>query len=272
MRRLFLFSLVLFVAACTEVTGDAVGSSSVPDGDRALVVHVSDGDSLIVEFEGIEHRVRLIGINAPERDECFGSEAWARLEAMVLDQQVTLVKDVETEDQYGRMLRYVYLDGSLINADLVKDGFAMARSYEPNTSARASLSAAESEARRDRLGLWAEGACAVSASVRIDHIEADAPGPDDENLNGEWLELVNEGDSRVELSSWSIRDAESVNRFSIPDGAGLDAGQSLRIYTGCGDDSPADLFWCSATPVWNNRGDVGYLLDPEGKIADRSDY
>ncbi|NNC39265.1 MAG: hypothetical protein HKN95_01130 [Acidimicrobiia bacterium] len=274
MRRSLSLVFLLLVAACSDLSPSAGSpiSADVPAGDEALVVHVSDGDSLIVEIDGTERRVRLIGINAPETDECFGEESSERLESLLLDRQVTLVADLEPEDQYGRLLRYVFLDGSLINEELAAGGYAMARSYEPNTARQSALRAAEEEARTAELGLWAKSACAAESDLTIDHVEADAPGPDDENLNGEWIRIKNDGDDPQTLDGWSIRDAESVNRFEFPDGIRLEAGDDLTVFTGCGDATASGIFWCSPGPVWNNRGDVAFLLDPGGKIADRFDY
>lgn len=273
-RRLSPLVLLLLAAACSDVSPSAGSptSAEAPGGDDAVVVHVSDGDSLIVDVAGTEHRVRLIGINAPETDECFGSEATTHLESRLLDRQVTLVADIEPTDQYDRLLRYVYLNGSLINEEMVAGGYAMARSYQPNTARQSALRAAEEAARKAELGLWAKSACAADSDLTIDHVEADAPGPDDENLNGEWIRIANGGDDPQTLDGWSIRDAESVNRFDLPDGIRLEAGDDLTIFTGCGEATASGIFWCSPGPVWNNRGDVAFLLDPDGRIADRFAY
>ncbi len=60
--------------ACTEATT----SGTTAPGIAAHVVNVPDGDSLVVKVDGIEEKVRLIGVNAPEHDECFGEESAAR--------------------------------------------------------------------------------------------------------------------------------------------------------------------------------------------------
>ena len=271
-RHLFLVILTVFAAACTETLVDNTVPSTAPAGEQAHVIYVSDGDSLIVDLDGTEQKVRLIGINAPEREECFGPESRDRLHALLDDQTVTLVADIESTDQYDRLLRYVYLDGRHINEEMVRLGNVMARSYAPNTAHQEAFDDAQTEARDSGAGMWAEGVCAIASTLRIAAIQADAPGPDDENLNGEWVEIENTGPDPVNLTGWSLRDAESVNRYSFPSGMGVEPGEAVRVFTGCGDDSPTGLHWCSATPVWNNRGDVAFLLDPAGKIADRYEY
>jgi micrococcal nuclease len=264
--------VILLVAACAVIPDVDDEPSTTPTGDEALVVHVGDGDSLIVDIDGTEHRIRLIGLNAPERNECFGDEAGARLEALVLDRLVTLVEDVEAEDQYGRMLRYVYLGDVLINEQLVAEGFAMARSYEPNTAHQSGFDEAQDLARRVQAGMWATEACAVAGDLRIEQVHADAEGPDDENLNGEWIDIQNTGLESIPLAGWSLRDAESINRYAFPATTVLDPGARLRISTGCGVDDAGHHYWCSDGPIWNNRGDVAFLLNPDGKMADRLEY
>jgi len=264
--------MLLFIAACNEVAPLSDGPGVSPAGDEARVVRVSDGDSLIVEIDGRETKVRLIGINAPELDECYGSEARARLGSLVLDRSVTLVADEDAEDQYGRMLSYVYVDGSLVNEELVAGGFVMARSYQPNTTFESDLAAAQDRARQAGAGMWASDTCSVESSLHISSIRADAQGPDGDNLNDEWIEISNSGSEPLSLTNWSLRDAESVNRYLFPAGSILMAGDRLRISTGCGEDRSDHLFWCAPGPVWNNSGDVGYLLDPDGRIADRFEF
>lgn len=87
-----------------------------------LVVNVVDGDTIDVMIAGTIYRVRYIGIDTPELSplECYGPEAKARNEELVLGQIVTMEKDVSETDRYGRLLRYVYQDAAFVNAELVR--------------------------------------------------------------------------------------------------------------------------------------------------------
>jgi micrococcal nuclease len=73
----------------------------------------------------------------------------------VKDKYVTLVKDVSETDRYGRLLRYVWVEGVLINQQLVSEGYAVASSYPPDIARQVDLRAAEQEARTQNRGLWA---------------------------------------------------------------------------------------------------------------------
>lgn len=114
-----------------------------------VVTKVLDGDTILVE--GGEH-VRLIGIEADEKDyPCF-EEAKGRLEDLILNKTVRLEQDVSDVDLYGRCLRYVFLDGENINIQMVAAGMAVARFYEPDTAYKHEIIDAEQQAKENDLG------------------------------------------------------------------------------------------------------------------------
>jgi micrococcal nuclease len=153
------------VALLVAVRLAGAGGSGGVDGPpgTATVVHVIDGDTLVVDLGPSEEHVRLIGIDTPEtvdRDrpaECFGAEASHRLAELVPPgAAVRLERDVEARDQYDRLLAYVYRsdDDLFVNRTLVADGYAEALVYPPNTAHTADLARAEREARAAGAGLW----------------------------------------------------------------------------------------------------------------------
>lgn len=259
--------LAIVVAACAS----SATEPTLPSGaDSVPVVRVLDGDSLLVDLGGSETEVRLLGINAPERDECFDAEAKARATDLAGD-AVRLTGD--DTDRFGRLLRYAYTtDGLLINEKLVADGMALALSTDH--ALRREFKAAEAEAFGARTGRWQPDACgpASSLAIEIAGLEPDAPGDDARNPNGEWVEIVNRGDTGADLTGWAMQDESSSHRFEFPDGFTLAPDAAVRIFSGCGDARAAELFWCDDDPVWSNRGDTAYLLDPAGNVADRASY
>jgi len=99
-----------------------------PSADGWLVETVYDGDTLLATKDGVEEKVRLIGIDSPEIDACGYGEARSALNEAVLGQYVTLVGGAEADrDQYGRLLRYVELDGEDLGLRLIEEGLAAAR-------------------------------------------------------------------------------------------------------------------------------------------------
>ena len=93
------------------------------------VVHVVDGDTVDVTGpDGAEERVRVIGIDTPERGECGFGPATSAMAAMVLDREVALVAGARDDrDRYDRVLRYVDVDGVDAGLSLIEDGLATAR-------------------------------------------------------------------------------------------------------------------------------------------------
>ena len=270
MKLLATLMIVSLGTACTEATTSGTNAPGI----AAHVVNVPDGDSLVVKVDGIEEKVRLIGVNAPEHDECFGEESAHGLRDLIENTDIVMVTDIEARDQYGRLLAYVYRDDVLINEVAASRGLVLARAYEPNTKYQAQIDAAAREAQESETGMWAPTACASTfrAALAIVEIEANPPGPDENDLNGEWVLISNTGDAPIDLTGWTLRDASSVNRFSFPTNTILDAGSDLYVFTGCGDESVDTRYWCANGPVWGNSGDSAFLLDTDGRMAATFDY
>ena len=136
------FALVLLLLApgCGRVTEGA-----------AIVTRVIDGDT--IEIEGGYH-VRYIGIDAPERDEPYYWEALEANRNLVEGKRVWLEKDVEDRDRYDRLLRYVWVDNTMVNAELVRLGYAYSYAYPPNLKYQTYLLQMEKEAREHKRGFW----------------------------------------------------------------------------------------------------------------------
>lgn len=135
---------------CLEVTASE-RPAGVPEGARWVKLdRVTDGDTVVLR-DGT--RVRLHGIDAPERNQPFGSQATAALEYMA--DRTVYVLEIDT-DRYGRLVGQLYHaeEGYDINASMVCAGFAWW--YERYARDDKLLQACESEARRDSKGLWAD--------------------------------------------------------------------------------------------------------------------
>lgn len=156
-RRLWLIWGLLLLAACASRVEQPSFAENVPPGETAVVTEVVDGDTIGVEIDGRSHRVRYIGVNTPERGDPFYDEATAANRELVGGETVRLVQDVSETDQYGRLLRYVYLpDGTFVNAALVRQGVAQAATFPPDVAHQEEFTALQEEARAAGRGLWAE--------------------------------------------------------------------------------------------------------------------
>ena len=132
------------------------------DAPGTLVTRVIDGDTIEL---ATGQTVRYTGIDTPETVhpskgvECFGREAAAANRALVEGKRVELEKDVSETDQYGRLLRYVYVEEEMVNDYLVRNGFAHASTWPPDVKYQGRFQTAEQYARENNLGLWAPDAC-----------------------------------------------------------------------------------------------------------------
>jgi micrococcal nuclease len=137
------------------------------------VVHDVDGDTIDVQQGSSKETVRLIGVDTPETHDprkpvqCFGEASAAHTKALVEGKNVRLEADPEDSDRdkYHRLLRYVYLpDGTLLNAELIQDGWGFAYVIFPFEKLDA-FRALETSARNADHGLWA--GCKVDSSSDI---------------------------------------------------------------------------------------------------------
>ena len=153
---------VLNLAGMGQLLGDTV--AAFPDMRMRIDRWVVDGDTVVVDIDGQEESVRLIGIDTPESVkpgapvECFAKRASALNERLVAGERVRLVRDVEERDRYGRLLAYVYRarDGLFVNAELVRRGFATVATFPPNVAHEREFRRLANRARMSGRGLWSE--------------------------------------------------------------------------------------------------------------------
>jgi endonuclease YncB( thermonuclease family) len=120
------------------------------------VTRIIDGDTFTVSTG---ETVRLIGIDTPEKNECYSREAASKLSALILNKEISVETDKGEKDRYGRTLLYIWADGIFINQVLAKEGFARAVRYPPNTKYAPVFEAAELEAKSKEIGIWDDSVC-----------------------------------------------------------------------------------------------------------------
>lgn len=140
-----IFILALSLTCCAgEITG--------------RVVQVADGDTItVLDSSKTQHKVRLAGIDAPERNQAFGQRSRESLADMVAGKAV--IVETTKRDRYGRSVGKVLLDGEDINLAQIRRGMAwFYRHYQEEQSAddQFRYDAAETEARQVRRGLWSD--------------------------------------------------------------------------------------------------------------------
>lgn len=271
--------------SATSATARPSADSGAPAGPSTSVsaetnawrsTEIVDGDTLYVSGPLGELEVRIIGVNTPEAGECFSREATDALAELVTGNDLALLVDRSDVDQFGRALRYVETtDGVDVGAELVANGFAIARRYPPD-DVRADLYAElQQTAQREGRGLWAPDACGASDVDGVEiviEVHADAPGDDGQNLNGEWVRFTNAGVEAIDLDGWEVADESASHRYTFDD-LRLAPGADVTLFSGCGPDDEAARYWCvSGSAVWNNSGDTVFLRDPNGNIVTSLSY
>lgn len=266
-------STTVDVAEPTTTTTSPPATSGITPGIEVL--SITDGDTLRLLIDGVNEPVRLIGINAPEGGECLAAEAAGRLGELVASGPITLRTDQTDRDQFDRLLRYVHADDVFVNEALVAEGLALAVRYEPDVAESDRLEAAQASAESSGVGMWDPAACgaASTGTIEIGEVHYDASGNDNDNLNDEWVELINPGGTAVDLAGWSVKDESATHRYRFPDAFSLGQGQTVRLHTGCGDDTTSSLYWCNqGSAVWNKSGDTVFVLDANGNVVVAESY
>ena len=138
--------------SCDDVARATTRGGAEPSSRGVLVQRVIDGDTVVLANGA---RVRYIGMDTPERGERLFDEATEYNRGLVEGQRVGLLKDQSETDRFGRLLRYVFAGDILVNAELVREGLAEAKRYEPDVKFADCFDELMQEARENRRGLWA---------------------------------------------------------------------------------------------------------------------
>lgn len=131
------------------------------------VTEVIDGDTFRTQTGST---VRLLGINAPEMNDPGGDIAKNILTLLIMDKDVRLEGDMTDQDDYGRLLRYVYVGDDFVNAEMVRMGYAELRFYPPDTFYYRDMREVEKIAIRNRQGLWAFPVFQISDTTDTDFV------------------------------------------------------------------------------------------------------
>jgi endonuclease YncB( thermonuclease family) len=154
-RRLLTFGVVVVgclisLATTTRHSGRDRGQAASGETVMGRVVSVADGDTLtVLDAHNRQHRIRLFGIDAPEKAQPFGNQSKKNLSGKVFGATVRV--DVVDVDRYGREVGRVYLRDRFINIEQVREGYAW---RYPEFDRHHEFDRAEAEARRYRRGLW----------------------------------------------------------------------------------------------------------------------
>ena len=146
---------------------EEIGPEKIP-GDRFVVVRVIDGDTF--ELAGGD-RVRMLGIDTPERGEPFYERAGGFVDSLVMGRPVRIEYGERRRDSYGRLLGYVYVDSVFVNKAILDNGLGYLYLFKDNETSRSEvkeLLTAQRAALSRKLGIWSVAHDPESKYIQID--------------------------------------------------------------------------------------------------------
>jgi len=206
--------------------------------------------------------------------------------------KVYLEQDITDTDKYGRFLRYVFAGDLFVNLEMVKRGFANIFSVAPDIKYADQFLKAQRYAMENNLGLWETSSFYIGENLEENNeyeevgvgdqaavkglklisvkLNWDAPGNDNENLNGEYVIIKNESPGNINIGGWTIKDsATKIYEFKYYI---LGSNKEIFLFSGYGTDTENSFYWNNSTPVWNNDHDTLYLRDNSGLLVEIFNY
>lgn len=303
MFRLLALALVSALSSASLVASPAQAQGTWWDGIQAwesgTVERVVDGDTLIVRDDatGQSRRVRLLGINAPEKPtrkkvgQCGGPEAQAILEqTLPVGTSVRMLSSDPSSTGKKKRPQRVVLAYNPANGEYDQDiawgmaergygvWFTIAREAEMSSLYRQVIE----DAQQQRIGIWNPNGCGeldqpgANIGIRIHRATSGSP------VNDEWVLVRNEGSEPVDLSGWTLRDSGNQGWFVFPGGSVLVPGDYRVVHTGKGQatkPNPRDVYAGNGYrlyPASDKKnallGDGAYLLDKNGNYRFWREY
>lgn len=243
------------------------GAGPVPDAGRARppraaglvrVERVVDGDTVILEGG---QRLRVLGVNTPEKGEELYDAAARLAREMVEGREVAVRAPVQRRDSYRRLLGDVVVDGKSLREALLHAGLAhvmLIPPHDPGEAAR--LLEIEAGARSNRRGIWATRRFAGPLHVTSARVDGDG---------GCHARVANVSGRAIELAGWRIRAGGAVLLLT---GATIEAGRTLLVR--CGDERDRGEPAGQAVMKWPDgaramrRGATVDVVAPDGRVVD----
>ncbi len=147
-RNIYLSLGLVMAVLCLPVSSVA---------ETAQFLTVIDGDSMLVSYKGRSQEVRLIGIDAPEWGQEYGTQAKSRAINFCYGKALRLEFDKGRKDRYGRLLAYVYCGNKMLNEFMLQEGLAIAVKVKPNEKYYERFKKIEAQARKKKRGFWLRG-------------------------------------------------------------------------------------------------------------------
>ncbi len=217
-----------------------------------------DGDTVLLE-DG--RKVRYAGINAPEDGEPGFREATQANNLLVGGKEVRLEFGPRRTEKHDRLIAYVHVGRTLVQAELVKQGWAIVTRSQSLPRYRPILQKYQEEARAAGKGIWTKG----EHRGRLVLVQVHPRQSARSNPNDEYVVFRNVGATPLVLTGWTI--ADEMNQSYLVPQFTLAPGKTFTLYTGLGENTHDALYWGRRKTVWNRGGDTVIVKDSTGRFV-----
>lgn len=254
LKRVFIFIVIILLLALLAYYYPQIENSlsgkvsqntdSSSQKEPAFVKKAVDGDTIDAIINGKEETIRLLGINTPEKNKPYYTEAKNFLKQLE-NKTIELLRDGDDTDRYDRKLRYVYYNNQLINAKILERGYATTFMLdELNPEIKTNLINAEISAKNQGLGLWKKSTDKCAVCIKLQEL----------NPEDEFFIIINNCTFNCNLSAWLVKD-DANHFFELND---LNSMQEQK--------------YVSKLEVWNNLHDRFFLRDDNGDLVVYYEY
>ncbi|MFA5856957.1 MAG: thermonuclease family protein [Candidatus Pacearchaeota archaeon] len=233
--RLFIFILIIIIFIIVSIIYNTNNSSiNFNNIEISSINEVIDGDTIILETN---EKVRLLGINTPEKSKPYYNEAKNFLNQFK-DDNIYLKKDKEDNDRYNRKLRYIFKDSRFINVEILENGLATTLMID-NLIYEEKFKKAEKFARDNKIGLWKLSSDICSNCIKLIEL----------NSKDDFFIIKNSCEFTCNMTGWFVKDDSNHFTYLTP----LNPYQQ-KIYQ-------------SKTKIWNDDKDRFFMRDSNGLLV-----
>ena len=244
-KRLLIFIFIIIILGLLAyfypylagITGEAVSNEIEYEKQLALMIKAIDGDTIEVFVDNSTEKVRLLGINTPEKGKPYYQEAKKFLQEFE-NKTIEILRDWEDEDKYDRKLRYVFYNNRLLNIEILQEGLATSYMID-ELDYKDKIIDAEDFAKNSGIGLWEKSKHICVGCIELLELNAEE----------EYFIIVNNCEFNCNIDDWVVKD--DANHFFYL--KNIKAEETHKYH--------------SKSRVWNNDGDRFFMRDSQGKLV-----
>ena len=260
-KRLLAFLLIIILLGLLAyfypqveslATGKSISQTNANyQKEPAFVNRVIDGDTIVVTgpLIGNQTHIRFLGMNTPEHNQPYYEEPKDYLINEIENKSVELLRDTIDTDRYGRKLRYVFYQDSLINVEIVQQGLAPTFMLD-GLKYKDKFISAEKFARESNLNLWKKSTDECANCIELEKLDS----------KQEFFIIKNSCNFNCNLNGWFVKD-DANHFFYLND---LQGGQEETYNSSQSKDSNGKAI---KTGVWNDDHDRFFMRDNNGYLV-----